>query len=55
MAKFDRECSIRDRVEKNAELGRPSSDWGLPDPEGRVNAIQPYEWAADPAAARKAA
>lgn len=27
MAKFDRSCKIRDRVEANAKLGRPSSEW----------------------------
>lgn len=27
MAKFDRSCSIRDRVEANALIGRPSGEW----------------------------
>lgn len=65
MAKFDRACKIRDRVEANAKLGRPSSEWGEPsakkgnpgqvyDSEGReiVEAIHNWEWAADPSAAR---
>jgi flavin-dependent thymidylate synthase len=30
MAAFDRHCSIRDRVERNARRGRPSSDWHEP-------------------------
>jgi thymidylate synthase ThyX len=63
MAKFDRGCSIRARVEQNANLGRPSSDWhlpavaldfGVPGAIGKVvvEAIEPREWAADPGAAR---
>jgi thymidylate synthase ThyX len=63
MAKFDRGCKIRDRVEQNANLGRPSSDWhlpavgidfGAPGQIGKVvvEAIDPLEWAADPGAAR---
>jgi flavin-dependent thymidylate synthase len=28
MANFDRSCSIRDRVEANHHIGRPSSEWG---------------------------
>jgi flavin-dependent thymidylate synthase len=28
MAEFDRACSIRDRVQANHEIGRPSSEWG---------------------------
>lgn len=30
MAKFDRGCTIRDRVEANARIQRPSSEWHLP-------------------------
>jgi len=30
MAKFDRDCSIRDRVERNARANRPSSKWDTP-------------------------
>lgn len=67
MAKFDRGCTIRERVDANEKLGRPSSEWDKPsyprahpghkyDPRGLtiVDAINPAEWAADPAAARVA-
>lgn len=30
MAQFDRGCTIRERVEKNAKRGRPSSEWDQP-------------------------
>jgi flavin-dependent thymidylate synthase len=30
MAKFDRGCSIRGRVDANAKAGRPSSEWATP-------------------------
>lgn len=30
MAKFDRGCTIRGRVEANARMGRPSSEWDQP-------------------------
>lgn len=60
MAKFDRGCTIRERVEANARLGRDSKDWDKPggwtDDTGEhilVPAIQPSEWAADPTAARR--
>lgn len=65
MAKFDRGCTIRERVDANERIGRPSSEWhtdshpvGNPghkyDSKGRniVRAINPAEWAADPGAAR---
>jgi flavin-dependent thymidylate synthase len=75
MAKFDRGCTIRARVDANERLGRPSSEWGseydvVPphevvvgvgpksvvvdanDTPLFVGAIDPREWAADPAAAR---
>lgn len=65
MAKFDRGCTIRERVDANAAMGRPSSEWhtdssfvGSPghtvDSKGRkiAKAIDPAEWAADPGAAR---
>lgn len=60
MSSFDRGCKIRDRVEANAALGRPSSEWGETldvfhvDSERRttVEAIRPAEWLADPTAAR---
>lgn len=67
MARFDRSCTIRERVEAFAENGIPSSEWGRPfgavrhrtDERGKVGelyTIEPihdYEWAADPGAARK--
>lgn len=56
MANFDRPCSIRDRVQMNHEIGRPSSEWhestvgkGMPI---NIAAIHPREWLADPGAAR---
>jgi flavin-dependent thymidylate synthase len=62
MARFDRGCTIRSRVEENARIGRPSSEWheqwNGPDPnsptgaEGAIYPIQPVEWLANPAAAR---
>lgn len=61
MAKFDRGCTIRARVELNAKAGRPSSEWDLPrfchpdgcdHPEVEIPSIDPREWAADPGAAR---
>jgi thymidylate synthase (FAD) len=63
MAKFDRGCTIRSRVDANERVGRPSSDWHLPwlgewkgDGTGAhgedIAAIDPAEWAADPSAAR---
>lgn len=55
MAEFDRSCTIRSRVELNARMGRPSTEWGneyygepLPIP-----AIHPREWATDATAARR--
>lgn len=56
MAKFDRGCTIRERVDAFEKAGVPSSEWGkLPlerqDHNG-IPAIYPAEWAADPAAAR---
>jgi len=59
MAQFDRDCSIRGRVDQNAKAGRPSSEWHddaeVPTSLGRVIPdIQDWEWAADPAAARRA-
>jgi thymidylate synthase ThyX len=61
MAQFDRGCTIRERVEANAAIGRPSSKWSETldvfhvDREQRtiIKAIQPSEWAADPTAARR--
>jgi hypothetical protein len=58
-ANFDRPCSIRDRVEANARMGRPSNEWdemfGDPDIEHgdvRIMPIKPGEWLLDPGAAR---
>lgn len=55
MASFDRACSIRDRVQMNHEIGRPSSEWhestvGLGMPIN-IAAIHPAEWLMDPSAA----
>jgi flavin-dependent thymidylate synthase len=71
MAQFDRGCTIRERVEANAKVGRPSSGWhlqlhGMVSHEGIdgfvgkeqgviVEAIKPEEWLADPTAARRRA
>lgn len=65
MADFDRNCSIRDRVEANAAIGRPSSEWHerkeVYRPVGdhremlltnTIEPIHPREWLADPNAAR---
>jgi hypothetical protein len=59
MAKFDRGCTIRSRVDQNERAGRPSSEWHLdapvcsgPGTYNGIKAIDPAEWAADPAAAR---
>lgn len=61
-ASFDRKCSIRDRVQANAEIGRKPEHWGEDLPEdgnkttpytmGSISAIHPREWLADPGAAR---
>lgn len=66
MAKFDRGCTIRSRVDANAKAGRPSSEWHLrlvrdfssgnfvdPMAQPDIEAINPSEWAADPTAARR--
>lgn len=57
---FDRYCNIRDRVEQNAAVGRPSSEWhtqsGWVDYDGKgdklILPIQPFEWARPDAAIR---
>ncbi len=55
-ANFDRKCSIRDRVQANANYNIPSSEWGEDheSPDGRffIGAIHTAEWLMDPAAAR---
>lgn len=59
-ANFDRACSIRDRVDANAAINRPPSQWEEPydNPtgiggEGRIAPIKPGEWLLDPKAARR--
>lgn len=60
LADFDRKCTIRDRVDANHAINRPSDLWHLPlHIEGvhgydgvDVSAIQPAEWLLDPGAAR---
>lgn len=59
MSHADRACSIRDRVEANHSIGRPSSDWSKPMSisEARlmgidIGPIHPEEWMFDPGAAR---
>lgn len=51
-AEFDRKCSIRDRVERNSEIGRPSTEWDQPGGDGAPMPIFPVEWLLDPGAAR---
>jgi flavin-dependent thymidylate synthase len=53
-AEFDRKCSIRSRVNDNAEIGRTSEKWADEYDDGRVfiGAIHPAEWLMDPGAAR---
>ena len=67
MGTADRHCNIRDRVQANHAVGRPSSEWhephvlkGSPDLQEfakdkvLIPAIHPREWLENPAAARKA-
>lgn len=61
-AEFDRNCRIRERVDANAAINRPSSEWGTayshrPENDGGptyvgIEPIQPEEWLLDPGAAR---
>lgn len=51
-SKMDRPCSIRDRVDANEKMGRPSREWGNPAQLGNVLPIEPREWLLDPNAAR---
>ncbi|WPH58027.1 ThyX-like thymidylate synthase [Gordonia phage LuckyLeo] len=56
-ASFDRKCSIRGRVEANAAVNRPSTEWqqpfnGLVGQPLRIEPIHPAEWLLDPKAAR---
>lgn len=59
MAKFDRGCTIRERVELNARAGRSPQQWdqkgdtvvdGIPT---TIEPINTFEWAADHTAARR--
>jgi flavin-dependent thymidylate synthase len=52
MAKFDRGCTIRSRVDQYERAGIPSSEWDKGSLMPLIGAINPREWAADPAAAR---
>lgn len=65
-ADFDRYCSIKERVEQNAAINRPSSEWGSeydndrtcgPNGEGyrNIEPIFPAEWLLDHASARRKA
>lgn len=64
MAKFDRGCKIRERVNANASINRPSRDWSEPSTFYKdsdlnvagliIPAIKPEEWLLDPNAARVA-
>lgn len=64
-ASFDRACSIRNRVDANAAINRPSSEWDTEKvlmghvgdhgeylETGRIDPISPAEWLEDPGAAR---
>lgn len=56
-ATFDRQCTIRDRVDRLAELGVPATEWGTrdrtnPEADG-IERIDPAEWMADPTAGRR--
>jgi thymidylate synthase ThyX len=56
MSAGDRFCSIRDRVQANSEIGRPSSEWGESFTERddiQICSIHDVEWLADPKAARQ--
>jgi len=59
MANFDRQCTIRDRVEQNAAAGRPPSEWGeayFSPGEIASTVIEPIsdaEWLLDPTAGRR--
>jgi len=55
-ASFDRDCSIRERVDKLASYGVPSERWEVGtelEDMSMISAIDPREWLADPAAARR--
>lgn len=55
MSDVDRHCTIRNRVEANAEINRSSTEWDVVDTVQKrvpVPPIFPAEWLLDPAAAR---
>lgn len=55
-ASFDRFCSIRKRVDSNAAIGRPSSEWHTDtsvESGEKISSIQPSEWFLDPSSARQ--
>ena len=57
MSDVDRHCSIRDRVEANADLGIPSVRWGerriaTAEYDGLPEPIRTEEWMLDPTSAR---
>lgn len=52
MAKFDRGCTIRARVDAFERAGVPSSEWDVDRTDSTLASIHPSEWAADPGAAR---
>lgn len=56
-ASFDRKCSIRERVDQNAAINRPSTEWDKPRDvftghSTYIEPIWPSEWMLDPGAAR---
>lgn len=56
-ANFDRACSIRERVDANERIGRPSSEWDqtyIDKNVMEITAIKPGEWLLDHTAARRA-
>jgi thymidylate synthase ThyX len=57
MSSADRYCAIRDRVQDNAAIRRPSSEWGKPDTDAMegdipIEPIHDEEWMNNHAAAR---
>ena len=53
LSDVDRACTIRDRVQRNANAGRSSSEWHLAsDVHDDIKAIRDEEWMLNPAAAR---
>jgi flavin-dependent thymidylate synthase len=56
LSDVDRACTIRDRVQLNAEMNRPSSEWDVVGTQAgtnlRVQPIETKEWMLDPTAAR---